>query len=84
MCIDKPERTQHGKPATTQQPSQIKNLDIVELEHLKMLNPKKEKQTKEVSVDPKIKSEPNKIITAPHQDRTPITKRVVESIIVII
>ena len=71
MCIDKPERTRHGKPPTTQQPSQIKN-------------PKKEKQTKEVSVDPKIKSGPNKIITAPRQDRTPITKRVVESIIVII
>ena len=70
MCIDKPEKTRNGKPPTTQQPSQIKN-------------PKKEKQTKEVSGDHYIQSEPNNIMTAPHQDRTPITKRVVESITVI-
>ena len=69
MCIDKPERTQHGKPPTTQQPAQIKN-------------PKKEKQNKEVSCNPKIKSKPNKIIRAPQHDTTPITKRVVESITV--
>ena len=69
MCIDKPEKTQNGKPAKTQLPDQINN-------------PKKEKQNKEVLGNPKIKSKPNKIIRAPHHDTTPITKRVVESITV--
>ena len=47
-------------------------------------NQKKEKQTRDLSGHPKIKQATNKNTTAPHQDRTPIIKRVVESITVII
>ena len=71
MCIDKPDKTQNEKPHKTQQPDQINN-------------PKKEKQNKELLGNPTIKSKPYKIMRAPHHDTTPITKRVVESITVLL
>ena len=70
MYIDNIEKTINGQTAKTQLPDHINKA-------------KEEKQNKEVSSNPKIKSKPYKIMKAPQQDTTPITKRVVESITVI-